>query len=239
MEVVYKSRTYKSWHDSFMYIYVRVRFLPLYSSTGFNKKGFNMSNLSLEVTLRGGDKKVFPLSFRASEYHQADSWHEFLIPCTDHLGEVHLEMFTGDYAAWETISYHYLEGSTTTGDVEAEDFEEDKGYKYAWQMLLDGKPATYAEVDQSLNCDYWLKISSSNQEDKNFIPLHKEGGELDISDAIYQAAEVDSENGTEEDGTHYGQVLEAIEPILKRQVDFVKATIDGINYEFSLSRCAE
>ena len=239
MEVVYKSRTYKNWHDSFMYIYVRVRFLPLYSSTGFNKKGFNMSNLSLEVTLRGGDKKVFPLSFRASEYHQAGSWHEYLMPCMDHLGEVYLEMFTGDYAAWETVSYHYGEGVTTKGEVEAEDFEEDKGYQYAWQMLLDGKPATYAEVDQSLNCDYWLKISSSNQEDKNFIPLHKEGGELDISDAIYQAAEVDSENGTEEDGTHYGQVLEAIEPILKRQVDFVKATIDGINYEFSLSRCAE
>ena len=198
-----------------------------------------MSNLSLEVTLRGGDKKVFPLSFRASEYHQADSWHEFLIPCADHLGEIHLEMFTGDYAAWETISYHYLEGLTTTGDVEAEDFEEDKGYKYAWQMLLDGKPATYAEVDQSLNCDFWLQISSSNQEGENFIPLHKENGELDISDAIYQAADVDAANGTEEDGTHYGKVLEAIEPILKRQVEFVKTTIDGINYEFSLSRCAE
>jgi hypothetical protein len=198
-----------------------------------------MSNLSLEVTLRGGDKKVFPLSFRASEYHQADSWHEFLIPCADHLGEIHLEMFTGDYAAWETISYHYLEGSTTTGDVEAEDFEEDKGYQYAWQMLLDGKPATYAEVDQSLNCDYWLQISSSNQEGENFIPLHKENGKLDISDAIYQAADVDAENGTEEDGTHYGKVLEAIEPILKRQVEFVKTTIDGIKYEFSLSRCAE
>jgi hypothetical protein len=148
-------------------------------------------------------------------------------------------MFTGDYAAWETISYHYLEGLTTTGDVEAEDFEEDKGYKYAWQMLLDGKPATYAEVDQSLNCDFWLQISSSNQEGENFIPLHKENGELDISDAIYQAADVDAANGTEEDGTHYGKVLEAIEPILKRQVEFVKTTIDGINYEFSLSRCAE
>jgi hypothetical protein len=198
-----------------------------------------MSNLSLQVTLRNGEQKVFPLSFRASEYHQAGSWHEFLMPCMDHLGEVHLEMFTGDYAAWETVSYHYGEGATTKGEVEAEDFEEDKGYKYAWQMLLDGKPATYAEVDQSLNCDFWLKISSSNQEGKNFIPLHKEGGELDISDAIYQAADVDYKNGTEEDGTHYGQVLEAIEPILKRQVGFVKTTIDGINYEFSLSRCDE
>ena len=96
--------------------------MPLYSSTGFNKKGFNMSNLSLEVTLRGGDKKVFPLSFRASEYHQAGSWHEYLMPCMDHLAEVHLEMFTGDYAAWETVSYHYGEGPFSSGEVEAEDF---------------------------------------------------------------------------------------------------------------------
>jgi hypothetical protein len=198
-----------------------------------------MSYLSLEVTLRGGDKRVFSLFYIASEYHQKDSWHEFLIPWTDRLGEIHLEMFTGDYAAWETISYHYLEGLASSGDVEAEDFEEDKGYKYAWQMLLDGKPATYAEIDQSLNCDYFLKMSSSHQEGEDFIPLHREGDELDISDAIYQAADVDYKNGTEEDGTHYGKVLEAIEPILKRQVEFVKTTIDGIDYEFSLSRCAD
>jgi hypothetical protein len=200
-----------------------------------------MSNLSLQVTLRDGAVKVFPLTFRASEYHQADSWHEFLIPCMDHLGEVHLEMFTGDYAAWETVSYHYLEGSTTTGDVEAEDFEEDKGYKYAWQMLLDGKPATYADVDQSLNCDFWLHIKSTRQAEGDWtsIPLHKTENGLDISDGIYEAADVDQENGTEEDGTHYGKVLEAIEPILNRSTEYVKATIDGITYTFELSRCAD
>jgi hypothetical protein len=110
-----------------------------------------MKDLSLEVTLRGGEKKLFPLSYRASDYYLADSWHEFLIPHTNRLGEVHLEMFTGDFAAWETVSYHYLEGLASSGDVEAEDFEEDKGYKYAWQMLINGKPATYVEVEQYLN----------------------------------------------------------------------------------------
>lgn len=213
-----------------------------------------MSTLTLEVTLRGGEKKVFPLSFRASEYHQADSWHKFLIPCMDRLGEVHLEMFTGDYAAWETVSYHYLEGLASSGDVEADDFEEDKGYKYAWQMLLDGKPATYSEVDQSLNCDYWLHIESSRQTDGiiGSIPLDKgqwainaEGAYyldktvpvLTLADAIYEAADVDAENGTDEDGTHYGKVLEAIEPIFNRTTECVKATIDGITYTFTLSRC--
>ena len=62
---------------------------------------------------------------------------------------------------------------------------------------------------------------------------------MDISDGIYEAAEVDHENGTEEDGTHYGKVLEAIEPILKRSTEYVKTTIDGITYTFTLSRCEE
>lgn len=197
--------------------------------------------LSLEISLRNGDKKVFPLSFRESEYYQADSWHEYLIPCMSRLDEVGLEMFTGDYAAWETVFYHYAEGVTTKGDVEADDFEEDKGYKYAWQMLLDGKPATYAEVDQSLNCDFWLHIKSTRQAEGDWtsIPLHKIGNGLDISDGIYEAVEVDHENGTEEDGTHYGKVLEAIEPILNRTTEYVKTTIDGITYTFTLSRCEE
>ena len=51
--------------------------------------------LSLEVTLRNGDKKVFPVSHRASDYYQADSWHEYLIPYMSRLEEVYLEMFTG------------------------------------------------------------------------------------------------------------------------------------------------
>lgn len=197
--------------------------------------------LSLEISLRNGDKKVFPLSFRESDFYQADSWHEYLIPQMSRLDEVHLEMFTGDSASWETVNYHYLEGLTTTGDVEADDFEEDKGYKYAWQMLLDGKPATYAEVDQSLNCDFWLHIKSTRQAEGDWtsIPLHKIEGGLDISDGIYEAADVDHENGTEEDGTHYGKVLEAIEPILNRTSEYVKITIDGITYTFTLSRCED
>ena len=203
--------------------------------------------LSLEISLRNGDKKVFPLSHRASEYHQADSWHEYLIPCMSRLDEVGLEMFTGDYAAWETVFYHYAEGVTTKGDVDADDFEEDKGYKYAWQMLLDGKPATYAEVDQSLNCDFWLHIKSSAQTEGDWssIPLDRgrwgiydgkyyldnTAHELALADAIYEIAEVSEE--------HYAKVLTLIEPIFKRETEYMKVTVDGITYTFTLSRCEE
>jgi hypothetical protein len=190
-----------------------------------------MSTLTLEVTLRGGEKKVFPLSFRASEYHQADSWHEFLIPCMDRLVEVHLEMFTGDYAAWETVSYHYLEGLASSGDVEADDFEEDKGYKYAWQMLLDGKPATYSEVDQSLNCDFWLHTTSSAFEGVGVVALDKTSCGLVLNDALYEIANISEEL--------YGKVMKAIQPIFSRETDYMKITIDGIDFTFTLSRCEQ
>jgi hypothetical protein len=82
-----------------------------------------------------------------------------------------------------------------------------------------------------------IKSTRQTEGDWTSIPLDKTEDGLDICDGIYEAVDVDVENGTEEDGTHYGKVLEAIEPILKRQVEFVKATIDGITYTFTLSRC--
>jgi len=216
-----------------------------------------MNTLTLEVTLTAtGETKVFPLYGQASEYHQADSWHEFLIPYLDHLADVHLEMFTGTDCGmlWEIIIGNFIEGQTASGEVNWDDEDDVAGCHLSWQMLLDGKPASYAEVDQSLNCDYWLHIESSRQTDGilGSIPLDKgqwainaEGAYyldktvpvLTLADAIYEAAEVDAENGTDEDGTHYGKVLEAIEPIFNRTTECVKATIDGITYTFTLSRC--
>lgn len=200
-----------------------------------------MSTLTLEVTLTAtGEAKVFPLTHRASDYLQAGSWHEFLIPAISNINEIHFEQFTkAEFSAWETVIYHFIEGQMTSGDLDIDEDEEGAHLKYSWQMLLDGKPATYAEVDQSLNCDFWLHIKSTRQTEGDWtsIPLDKTEDGLDICDGIYEAVEVDVENGTEEDGTHYGKVLEAIEPILKRQVEFVKTTIDGIEYEFILSRC--
>jgi hypothetical protein len=123
------------------------------------------------------------------------------------------------------------------------------------ELLLEHYPEVYEEAmhwNDSPTCDYWLQIESSRQTDSNSIPLDRgqwavnaEGAYyldktvpvLTLADAIYEAAEVDAENGTDEDGTHYGKVLEAIEPIFNRTTECVKATIDGITYTFTLSRC--
>lgn len=215
-----------------------------------------MNNLSLEITLSAtGKTKTFPLTHKACEYFQAGSWHEFLIPAIKGIDSIHLDHFTeSKFSAWEIVIYHFLEGQMTSGDLDTD--EDEAQTKYFWQILINGKPASYAEVDQSLNCDYWLHIESSRQPDSipGSIPLDKgqwavnaEGvyyldetvPVLALADAIYEAAEVDAENGTEEDGTHYGKVLEAIEPILNRATECVKATIDGISYTFTLSRCQE
>lgn len=204
-----------------------------------------MSNLSLQITLKGsGEQKTFPLHSQASEYFQGRNWHEFVILGIDNIDNIHLEQFTNTDCGmlWEIIRGNYVEGQTTSDDINWEEEEDDvAGCQLIWQILIDGKPASYAEVDQSLNCDFWLHIKSSRQAEGDWssIPLHKVENGLDISDGIYEAADVDCENGTEEDGTHYGKVLEAIEPILKRQVEFVKTTIDGITYTFTLSRCEE
>ena len=109
-------------------------------------------------------------------------------------------------------------------------------------LLFEHYPEVYEDAmhwEDNPTCDYWLHIKSTRQTEGDWtsIPLDKTEDGLDICDGIYEAVEVDVENGTEEDGTHYGKVLEAIEPILKRQVEFVKTTIDGIEYEFILSRC--
>jgi hypothetical protein len=203
-----------------------------------------MSNLSLQITLKGsGEQKTFPLHSRASEYFQGRNWHEFVSLGIDNIDNIHLEQFTNTDCGmlWEIIIGNYVEGQTTCDNINWEEEDDVAGCQLTWQILIDGKPVSYAEVDQSLNCDFWLHIKSSRQTEGDWtsIPLHKIGNGLDISDGIYEAADVDCENGTEEDGTHYGKVLEAIEPILKRQVEFVKTTIDGIDYEFSLSRCDE
>jgi hypothetical protein len=203
-----------------------------------------MNNLSLQITLNGsGEQKTFPLHSRAAEYFQGRNWHEFVSLGINNIDNIHLEQFTNTDCGmlWEIISGNYVEGQTTSDDINWEEEDDVAGCHLTWQILIDGKPASYAEVDQSLNCDFWLHIKSSRQTEGDWssIPLHKTENGLDISDGIYEAAEVDHENGTEEDGTHYGQVLEAIEPILNRTTDYVKTTIDGINYEFSLSRCED
>jgi len=215
-----------------------------------------MNDLSLKITLKSGETRIFPLRPLASEYFQGSSWHEFLMPSISTLNNIHLEQFTKtEYGnAWEFVQCAYVEGKETSGELDLDEDEQLDRVHYSWEILLDGKPASYAEVDQSLNCDYWLHIESSRQTEINSIPLDKgqwaidsEGkyyldetvNVLSLADGIYEAADVDVENGTEENGTHYGKVLEAIKPILERKTEFFKTTIDGIKYTFTLSRTKE
>lgn len=204
--------------------------------------------LSLEITLRNGDKKVLPLISRASDYLQAGSWHEYLIPAISDINNIHLEQFTQTDCGmlWEIIVGNFIEGLESSGEVNWDEEDDVAGCHLSWQMLLDGKPATYAEVDQSLNCDYWLHITSTAFEGHGCIPLDKgrwaindKGAYyldktfhgLELADAIYDIAEVGEE--------HYSKVLDILEPLFKRETEYMKVTVDGITYTFTLSRCEE
>ena len=84
-------------------------------------------------------------------------------------------------------------------------------------------------------CEYFLEITNSRLEGKGGQPLDLlEGNRLELCDAIYEAVDVDYENGTEEEAPHYCKVMDAIEPILNLETKFVKANIDGIDYTFEL-----
>jgi len=80
---------------------------------------------------------------------------------------------------------------------------------------------TEGATDFSLHC-----FSDRGSE---FVPLDDIGGRFELCDALYLAAELGNE--------HYRKVINAIEPILSKQTDFVQAEIlgiDGIAYTFSL-----
>ena len=92
----------------------------------------------------------------------------------------------------------------------------------------------------------YLRITSTAFEGEGLIPLDEgrwaidtEGRYyldktfhgLELADAIYDIAEVSEE--------HYAEVLTLIEPIFKRETEYMKVTVDGITYTFTLSRCEE
>jgi len=54
---------------------------------------------------------------------------------------------------------------------------------------------------------------------------------LVLSDALYEVADISEEL--------YGKVIAAFEPLMNRETDYIKTTIDGIDFTFQLSRCEE
>lgn len=113
-----------------------------------------MSNLSLQVTLRDGAIKVFPLSTIDSDYTMGGSWHYAKIPHMSCINDAHFESFTNyeGCGAWELVQYHYIEGRTTTGEIDHDGAEEyGADVRFSWQILLNDKPATYDEIEQALN----------------------------------------------------------------------------------------
>ena len=112
-----------------------------------------MKDLSLEITLEDGRKQVFPLSYRATEHYRGGFFsHESQVLCMSGIEDIRLDDFTGYEYSWALVEYHYIEGLTTTGGLDHADNDEyDVSFLFTWKILLDGNPASHAEVEQFLN----------------------------------------------------------------------------------------
>ena len=113
--------------------------------------------------------------------------------------------------------------------------------------------ATYHEIYEDC-ChgeeELFLYYTSSNFSGTSCIPLDKgrwvcrpgendstvyvfdeSFNELELTDAIYEAAEVDGDN---EDNPHYSAVITALAPIFSREQTAMSFVIDGISYTFEV-----
>jgi len=98
--------------------------------------------------------------------------------------------------------------------------------------------------------NYYLHYTSSNFSGLSCVPLNKgrwvcrkgendtgirvfdtSFNELELTDALYDVAEVDGDN---EDNPHYSAVGDALAPIFSREVTALSFTVDGISYNFEV-----
>ena len=97
---------------------------------------------------------------------------------------------------------------------------------------------------------YYLHYTSSNFSGLGCVPLDegrwvcrpgendsavyvfdKSFDEFELSDALYDVAEVD---GTDDDCPHYSAVITALAPIFSREQTALSFTVDGISYAFEV-----
>jgi hypothetical protein len=112
-----------------------------------------MKDLSLEITLEDGRKQVFPLSYRATEHYRGAFFsHESQVLCMSGIEDIRLDQFTNHKNTWELVDYFYVEGLATKGELDHPENEEyGISALFSWQILLNGKPASHAEVEEDLN----------------------------------------------------------------------------------------
>ena len=97
--------------------------------------------VSVEITMKDGRLGNFPMEFVPQCYMRGGRW----LPGVNlEKGYEAVEEFTGCDWVSEGIGYHYAEGKS----VEEEIHDYDDNLLGSWKILLDGKPTTYAELEE-------------------------------------------------------------------------------------------
>lgn len=97
--------------------------------------------LSVNVSMNNGKSITLPMEFVPDCYLRGGKSYPgiMLLEGRDKIIEL-----TGEEWVFEGISYHYAEGQSIEGTIEDDDFK----HIGTWQILLDGTPTTFADIEE-------------------------------------------------------------------------------------------
>jgi hypothetical protein len=103
-----------------------------------------MKDLSLEIILSNGDKKVFPLSLTSQTINKGGKEVSIVTPWLIGFEDTYLaiDTFTRLVGTFEIVNYCFVEGCITQETIDAHDDTVVATYR----ILLDGNPVTYEQI---------------------------------------------------------------------------------------------
>jgi hypothetical protein len=109
-----------------------------------------MTNNRLTVRItRPGQTVDFPVVERCTQYMRGFSWFDASVPDVSEDTEREIQRMTGFDSFGELIGYAFIEGDAIFQDDIGVIEEDDIGFSF--RILIDGKPATYDQVNAVLN----------------------------------------------------------------------------------------
>lgn len=97
--------------------------------------------VSVKITMLDGRSDTFPMEFVPQCYMRGGSW---LPGISLEKGIEAVAELTGEDWVFEGVGYHYAEGKAVAHMIENDDCE----VIGSWQILLDGQPTTYADIEE-------------------------------------------------------------------------------------------
>jgi hypothetical protein len=103
-----------------------------------------MNNLSLQITLRSGAVKVFPLTLTSQTISKGGKQISIVTPWLIGFEDTYrdIDTFTGLRGTFEIVNYCFVEGCITQETIDAHD----DTVLASYSILLNGDPVTYEQI---------------------------------------------------------------------------------------------